>query len=141
MPNPVTETPAAPPAEAAAHFARKLAFETDCDDVATSLRGEDPGFVLLDVRGPSAFARGHVPGALSLPRREITAARMAAFPAGTLFVVYCAGPHCNGADKAAAALAALGRPVKLMIGGMTGWRDEGLPVAEGAGPEGGNAPR
>ena len=148
MPNPVTETPPAPPAEAAAHFARKLAFETDCDDVATALRGaaatalrgRDPGFVLLDVRGPAAFARGHVPGALSLPRREITAARMTAWSAGTLFVVYCAGPHCNGADKAAAALAALGRPVKLMIGGMTGWRDEGLPVAEGAGPGAGNAP-
>lgn len=134
MPNPVTETPAAPPEQAALHFARKLAFETDCDDVATALRTGDPGFVLLDVRGPTAFACGHVPGATHLPRREITAARMAAWPAGTLFVVYCAGPHCNGADKAAAALAALGRPVKLMIGGMTGWRDEGLPVVEGAGP-------
>ncbi|MCZ8148796.1 MAG: rhodanese-like domain-containing protein [Roseomonas sp.] len=130
MSNPVTETPPAPPAEAAAYFARKLAFETDCDDVATALRGSDPGFVLLDVRGPAAFARGHVPGALNLPRREITAARMATWPDGTLFVVYCAGPHCNGADKAAAVLAALGRPVKLMIGGMTGWRDEGLPAAE-----------
>lgn len=133
MPNPVTEIPAAPPAEAAAHFARKLAFETDCDDVHTAMSGGDPGFVLLDVRGPAAFARGHVPGALNLPRREIAAARMAAWPDGTLFVVYCAGPHCNGADKAAAALAALGRPVKLMIGGMTGWRDEGLAVEEGAG--------
>lgn len=133
MPNPVTEIPAAPPAEAAAHFARKLAFETDCDDVHTAMSGGDPGFVLLDVRGPAAFARGHVPGALNLPRRQIAAARMAAWPEGTLFVVYCAGPHCNGADKAAAALAALGRPVKLMIGGMTGWRDEGLAVEEGAG--------
>ncbi len=134
MTNPVTESPPAPPTEAAAHFARKLAFETDCDDVATALRGGDPGFVLLDVRGPGAFARGHVPGALNLPRRQITPQRMAAWPADTLFVTYCAGPHCNGADKAASALAALGRPVKLMIGGMTGWRDEGLPVAEGAGP-------
>lgn len=135
MSNPVTETPSAPAAEAAAHFARKLAFETDCDDVATALRDGDPGFVLLDVRGPAAFARGHVPGALNLPRRQVTPEQMAAWPAETLFVVYCAGPHCNGADKAAAVLARLGRPVKLMIGGMTGWRDEGLPVAEGAGPE------
>jgi rhodanese-related sulfurtransferase len=134
MTNPVTETPPAPRAEAAAHFARKLAFETDCDDVATALRGGEPGFVLLDVRGPAAYARAHVPGALNLPRREITPRRMAAWPAGTLFVVYCAGPHCNGADKAAAALAALGRSVKLMIGGISGWRDEGLPVTEGAGP-------
>jgi rhodanese-related sulfurtransferase len=44
----------------------------------------------------------------------------------TLFVVYCAGPHCNGTDKAALRLARLGLPVKVMIGGMTGWADEGF---------------
>ncbi len=129
MPNPVTETPAAPSAEAALHFAAKLGFETDCDDVHTAMKTADPGFVLLDVRGPNAFARGHVPGALNLPRREMTAERMRAWPEATLFVVYCAGPHCNGADKAAAALASLGRPVKMMIGGWTGWLDEGFAAA------------
>ncbi|WP_203076941.1 rhodanese-like domain-containing protein [Falsiroseomonas ponticola] len=129
MPNPVTETAAAPSAEALRHFAAKLGFETDCDDVHTAMATPDPGFVLLDVRGPNAFARGHVPGALNLPRRQMTAERMEAWPAETLFVVYCAGPHCNGADKAAAALAALGRPVKMMIGGWTGWLDEGFEAA------------
>jgi rhodanese-related sulfurtransferase len=38
----------------------------------------------------------------------------------TLFVVYCAGPHCNGTEKAAIRLAKLGRPVKKMIGGIKG---------------------
>jgi rhodanese-related sulfurtransferase len=98
--------------------------------VEAALRLPDPGFVLLDVRGPTAFARGHVPGAQNLPHREITAERMAAWPEGTLFVVYCAGPHCNGADRAAARLAALGRPVKLMLGGVTGWTGEGFSLAE-----------
>ncbi len=128
MPNPVTELPTASPAEAAAHFARKVLFETDCDDVHTALASGEPGFVLLDVRGPRAFARGHVPGAAHLPRREIAPARLAAWPRETLFVVYCAGPHCNGADKAAAELARFGRMVKIMIGGMTGWIDEGFRV-------------
>ena len=128
MPNEVTAHPAAPSQEAAAHFARKLTFETDCDDVHAALRSGEPGFVLLDVRGAAAFARGHVPGALHLLRREITAEGLAQWPASTLFVVYCAGPHCNGADKAALLLARLGRPVKLMIGGMTGWADEGFEV-------------
>lgn len=49
---------------------------------------------------------------------------MAQWPADTLFVVYCAGPHCNGADRAALKLARLGLPVKIMIGGITGWEDE-----------------
>jgi rhodanese-related sulfurtransferase len=42
------------------------------------------------------------------------------------FVVYCAGPHCNGTEKAAIRLAKLERPVKKMIGGVTGWLDEGF---------------
>jgi rhodanese-related sulfurtransferase len=56
-----------------------------------------------------AYARSHLPGALNLPHREITAERMAAWPPNTLFVVYCAGPHCNGADRATLRLASLGR--------------------------------
>lgn len=131
MPNQVTGIPAAAADEALLHFSRKLRFETDCDDVHVAMGSADPGFVLLDVGGPAAFARGHVPGAVNLPRREIAPARMAAWPEGTLFVAYCAGPHCNGADKAAAALAALGHRVKIMIGGMTGWVDEEFEVAKG----------
>ena len=131
VPSPVAATLAAPCAAAAAHFAARLALETDCSDVHEAMGSGPADFVLLDVRGPGAFARAHVPGALSLPRREITPGRMSAWPEDTLFVVYCAGPHCNGADKAALALASLGRPVKLMIGGLTGWIDEGFALARG----------
>ncbi|UFN47176.1 rhodanese-like domain-containing protein [Roseomonas sp. OT10] len=132
MPSAVTASPAAAPAEMRAHLMRRFAFETDCADVQAALAA--PGvadFVLLDVRGRAAYAAGHVPGALSLPHADITARRLAAWPMGTLFVTYCAGPHCNGADRAALRLAELGRPVKTMPGGMTGWADEGFPVAMG----------
>jgi rhodanese-related sulfurtransferase len=130
MTTPVTETPAADPATAAEHFARRLAFETDCADVAAAFGSGRADFVLLHVVGtPAAFAARHVPGAVHLPHREITAERMAAWPDGTLFVVYCAGPHCNGADRAALKLARLGRPVKVMLGGIAGWADEGLDFA------------
>jgi rhodanese-related sulfurtransferase len=129
MPTPVTATPPAPPSEAAAHFARKLALETDCWDVREAMRRGQPDFVLLDVRSPAAYASGHVPGATNLPHAEITPERMMAWPHDTLFVVYCAGPHCNGADKAALRLARLGRPVKVMLGGIIGWADEGFAFA------------
>ena len=129
----VREVEAADPVQARAHFAARLAFETDCWDVHASL-GDDADFVLLDVRGATAYAKAHVPGAINLPHAEITEARMRAWPTGTLFVVYCAGPHCNGANKAALRLARLGRPVKEMIGGMTGWADEGFAFATAAEP-------
>ncbi|WP_035060030.1 rhodanese-like domain-containing protein [Andreprevotia chitinilytica] len=131
MTNAVTATPAAASPAALVHFAAKLAFETDCSDVHAAFQSGEPGFVLLDARGATAYAAGHVPGALNLPHRDITAERMAAWPADTLFVVYCAGPHCNGADRAALKLAQLGWPVKLMIGGVTGWLDEGLGLNTG----------
>ncbi len=50
------------------------------------------------------------------------------YPAETLFVVYCAGQHCNGVHRAAIKLSQLGFAVKEMIGGVTGWRDERLPL-------------
>ncbi|MCM8733447.1 rhodanese-like domain-containing protein [Azospirillum sp. A1-3] len=128
MPSLVTEIPAAPSEMAAAHFAKRLSLETDCWDVHETLKSGTPDFILLDVRGPAAFARGHLPGALNLPHGKITVRRMADWPDGTLFVVYCAGPHCNGADRAALRLARIGRPVKLMIGGITGWIDEGFAL-------------
>lgn len=117
---------AAPSPQALAHFQARLAFETDCADVYYATRHETRDFVLLDVRTPALYAAGHLPGALNLPTRMISESRLAEYPAETLFVVYCAGPHCNGANKAAVKLAQLGRPVKEMIGGLTGWIDEGL---------------
>src|SRR5687768_1578743 len=121
MKNSVTEPAAATSEQAQAHFAAKFSFETDCWDVHEAMASSQPGFVLLDVRSPAAYARGHVPGASNLPHAKIIESKMREYAADTLFVVYCAGPHCNGADRAALRLARLGRPVKLMIGGVTGW--------------------
>jgi rhodanese-related sulfurtransferase len=67
-----------------------------------------------------------VPGAINLPHGKIDERHLAAYPADALFVVYCSGPHCNGADRAAVRLARLGRRVKKMIGGIEGWKDEGF---------------
>jgi rhodanese-related sulfurtransferase len=126
----VTDYPAAAPEIAAAHFLQRLNLETDCDDVHSSIKEGEMDFVLLHVVGlPEAFARRHLPGALHLHHRDINEGRMSEWPADTLFVVYCAGPHCNGADRAALKLARLGRPVKIMIGGITGWADEGFSFA------------
>ncbi len=117
---------AASSAEATRHFESRLAFETDCWDVAHALKHRKPGFVVLDVRSPALYAAGHVPGAVNLPHGRIVERNLESHPAETLFVVYCNGPHCNGADRAALRLARLGRPVKTMIGGIEGWKDEGL---------------
>ncbi|WP_372871945.1 rhodanese-like domain-containing protein [Shewanella sp.] len=124
----VSRPPAAEPSRAASHFAALLAFETDCWDVNHAITQGRQDFVLLDVRGEALYGEGHLPGAINLPHPRINEATLAPYPADTLFVVYCAGPHCNGADKAALKLATLRRPVKKMIGGVTGWLDEGFSL-------------
>jgi len=127
--NAVTAIPAAESTAALAHFRASLQFETDCSDVASALASGSPGFVLLDVRSPALFARGHIPGAVNLMHGKIIESKLADYPLDTLFVTYCAGPHCNGATRGAIRLAQLGRPVKVMIGGITGWLDEGFELA------------
>lgn len=127
----VTEIAAAPHAAALAHFEAIMQFETDCWDVHHALEHAHD-FVLLDVRSPDMYAAGHVPGAVNLPHGKIVPAKLAQYPADTVFVTYCAGPHCNGATRGAIRLARLGRPVKVMPGGITGWLDEGFGLESGA---------
>lgn len=133
MPSLVAAVPASASTDALVHFESSLRFEADCWDVHDAFARGVPDFVLLDVRGPDAFAQGHVPGALHFPHGKLTEGKLRSFPAETLFVTYCAGPHCNGATRGAIRLARLGRPVKIMIGGITGWQDEGFTLTTGAG--------
>jgi rhodanese-related sulfurtransferase len=130
MPTAVTQTPPAASPLALSHFAATLSFETDCWDVHDALSGQ-PDFVLVDVRSPELYARGHVKGAVNIPHGKIIDSRLSQYPPDTVFVVYCAGPHCNGGHRGAIRFARLGRPVKLMIGGVTGWLDEGFELAQG----------
>ncbi len=124
----VSEVPAAATDQARTHFEALLAFETDCWDVHDAITTGRQDFVLLDVRSPDLYEEGHVPAALNLPHGRIIERNLTDHRADTLFVVYCAGPHCNGADRAALRLAKLGRPVKKMIGGVEGWKDEGFDL-------------
>ncbi len=117
-----------PPAAAAAHFAARLALETDVSDVHSALETGRPGFVLLDSRSAQAWAQGHVPGAVHLPGREIPARAAAELDRGVPVVTYCWGPGCNGATRAALALSLLGFRVREMLGGFEYWAREGLPV-------------
>src|SRR2546428_2631155 len=95
--SPVTQVATLPPAEALQHFSRLLELETDCWDVHASL--EAGGFVLLDVRSPALFRRGHVQGAVNLPHPRIASRALQDLPPQTPVLVYCPGPHCNGPDR------------------------------------------
>ncbi|WP_414932848.1 rhodanese-like domain-containing protein [Vibrio europaeus] len=128
MTSAVSRVKAAASEQALAHFEQLLRFETDCWDVHHALTNGLQDFILVDVRGESLFEQGHIDGAINISHPRLNEKRLAEFPLDTLFVVYCAGPHCNGTEKAAIRLSKLGRPVKKMIGGITGWLDEGFEL-------------
>ena len=106
------------------YFAQRLEHETDADDVGSALLDGTADFTLIDARSPAAYAAAHLPGAISLPHRGLTAD---ALPDGPL-VVYCWGPGCNAATKACAKITAMGREVKEMLGGFEYYVREGYPV-------------
>jgi rhodanese-related sulfurtransferase len=125
--NPVLRVAPAAPADAAAHFRAGLAFHTDVSDVAAALdAGGDPGFVLVDSRSTEAWDQGHIPGALHLPTALVPEQAGQFLDRSVPVVTYCWGPACNGAARAALALAELGYRVKEMLGGFEYWVREGL---------------
>lgn len=125
----VTAIAAADSQTAQAHFLAMLTFEADPFDVYQDMKHGVADFVLVDVRSPSAYKKSHAVGAVNIPHQAMNEKRMADYPPETLFVVYCTSSGCNGANKAALRLSGMGRPVKMMIGGITDWEDvERLPV-------------
>lgn len=102
--------------------------------------GEDPGFVLLDSRSAESWEQGHVPGAVHLPTALIPGRAEELLDRSVPVVTYCWGPGCDGAARAALALALLGYRVKEMLGGIEYWIREGFEIETGAGP-GGDGPR
>ena len=125
--NPVLRIAPAAPAAAAAHFRASLAFHADVSDVAAALAtGGDAGFVVLDSRSTESWDQGHVPGAVHLPTALIPARAEDLLDKSVPVVTYCWGPGCNGATRAALALAELGYQVKEMLGGFEYWVREGF---------------
>ncbi|MER3390577.1 MAG: rhodanese-like domain-containing protein [Microcella sp.] len=123
--------PFAEPQVARAHFAARLAFETDPSDVAAAIAAGE-SIQLVDVRGRAAWDQGHAASAVHVPRAELLDRLDELDPARPI-VVMCWGPACNGGVKAAHALAGAGLRVKELLGGFEYWAREGLPVESAAG--------
>jgi rhodanese-related sulfurtransferase len=133
-PSAALHEPPAAAAGAVSFYTALLTFQTDVSDVQASLASGQPGFVLVDSRGEQAWRQGHIPGALHLPTTDIPARAGQLLDRAVPVVTYCWGPGCNGATRAALALAQLGYQVKEMIGGLEYWIREGFTVQAPGGP-------
>jgi rhodanese-related sulfurtransferase len=129
--NPVLSVPPTDPDRAAAAFAERLALQTDAADVYAALSADTTDFVLVDSRSDEAWAQGHIPGAVHLPTARIPERATELLDPSVPVVTYCWGPGCNGATRAALALARQGFHVKEMLGGVEYWIREGYPLRSG----------
>jgi rhodanese-related sulfurtransferase/DNA-binding transcriptional ArsR family regulator len=87
-------------------------------------RGE---VTVLDVRPPEEYHAGHVPGAVSLPLKDLKS-HLAKLPRDQEIVAYCRGPYCVLAKEAVSLLKAKGFNARRMESGIPDWRALGLPV-------------
>lgn len=109
------------------YYQAKLQYEVDPWDLNEALERGDR-IVLVDTRSPEVYERSHIPGAINIPHRTMTAATTAHVDRGALIVTYCDGIRCNGSTKGALNMVQLGFRVKELIGGLDCWRQDGYPV-------------
>ncbi|MCY3693582.1 MAG: rhodanese-like domain-containing protein [Chloroflexi bacterium] len=113
--------------EQLAHLERKLAYETDSADLYEALDRGDP-ITVIDGRSTEAHSAEHIPGAISLPHRTISAATTIALGKSGVLVCYCDGIGCNASTKTALKLLKLGFQVRELIGGLDWWKRDGYPT-------------
>jgi rhodanese-related sulfurtransferase len=104
------------------------------DELAARLGRKRNDFVVLDVRERDAYVRGHVPGALHLPRGQLELKIDQTFPDPDLEILtVCELGKIS--TLAASTLRELGfRRAAALDGGMKSWRDEGYPMEAGEDP-------
>ena len=84
--------------------------------------------VVVDARSPEAYATEHIPGAINIPHRAMSASTTGRIDRQSLVVTYCDGIGCNASTRGALNMAKLGFNVKELIGGLDWWKRDGHPT-------------
>jgi rhodanese-related sulfurtransferase len=88
---------------------------------------------VLDVRPVEEYRAGHIPGAVSLPLKDLEK-RLESLSRNREIVAYCRGPYCVLAPDAVKILRKHGYTARPMDDGVAEWRAHGLPVTAGESP-------
>jgi rhodanese-related sulfurtransferase len=113
------------PEKARAFFEEKLAFTTGPVELARAVK-QRANIVVVDVREAQDYRKGHVPGAVNLPRDQWRT--RAGLRKDALNVLYCYSHVCHLAATAAADFAADGYSVMEMDGGFEAWKENDLEI-------------
>ena len=106
------------------YYSDKLAYEIDSWDLNVALEAGER-IVVIDARSSEAFQREHIPGAINVPHRTMSAESTSRLDRAALIVTYCDGIGCNGSTKGAVNMLNLGFRVKELMGGLDWWKRDG----------------
>ena len=111
--------------KAVEYFEAKLEFTTGPVELNSMIeRNEDINIV--DVRSEEEYRKGHIPGAINLPKN-----RWDSFDGLSIYktnIVYCYHQQCHLSANACRVFAEQGFPVMQLEGGFEAWKQQGFKV-------------
>lgn len=110
------------------YFRNRLEFSTGPAEL-NHLIQDRADILVLDVRAEEDYRKGHIPGAINVPRDRWDS--FTGLSAGRRHVVYCYTQQCHLATEACLKFASKGFRVTELEGGMDAWRQFGLAVEGG----------
>ena len=116
------------PAKARAYFEDKLAFTTGPVELDRWIKTGQDNLVIVDVRAAEDFAKGHIPGAINLPKEQWDNPQ--GLSRDKTNVMYCYTQQCHLAANACVRFATKGYPVMELEGGFGVWKENELDVEE-----------
>jgi len=114
------------PENAKAYFEDKLAFTTGPVELNQWIKSGEDNLVIIDVRSAEDFAKGHIPGAINVPRAHWDNPR--GLSREKTNVLYCYSQQCHLAANACAQFAGKGYPVMELEGGFGAWKETELDI-------------
>ena len=116
------------PARARAYFEDKLAFTTGLVELDRWIKARQSNLVVVDVRETEDYDKGHIPGAINVPRERWDSPQ--GLSKDKTNVVYCYTQQCHLAANACVRLAGQGYPVMELEGGFEVWKEHDLDIEE-----------
>lgn len=117
------------PEKARQYFADKLAFTTGPVELDRNIK-QNADIMIIDVRAEEDYAKGHIPGAINLPKEKWHTVE--GLRKDALNVVYCYTHVCHLGATAAVEFASKGYPVMELDGGFDVWKKNDLEVEKGS---------
>lgn len=129
MANTLTAIKPNSPAKAQHYFEDKMQFTTGPVELNRLIEQQKQQIVVVDVRETEDYEKGHMPGAINLPKDQWSTFK--GLVKEKQNILYCYSEVCHLAATAAVEFARAGFPVMELQGGWDEWKEYGMPIESG----------